>query len=300
MHTDLVDAPSSVTRRKAPGTCGELVQGHIDGQDFLVNCPIDLYAHARVEPADRAGLHLHDAQRYTKIRDTVTLAAHELMFELRHRIEVRSDIPRGKGLASSTADISAALAAVLRSGGVRASPQIFARLLTEVEPSDCTHFDGIAHVNHLTGDLFETLPAPQDLRVLVVDCGGEVDTLSFDRDKARSIYRKGRTRIVMALELLKRGLRARRDDHVAQAATTSARISQGILFKPQFDALLAVASEAGALGINCAHSGSVLGVLYRGRDRLREKLQARVEREFGASVAVLGDHRIIAGGCVEC
>jgi L-threonine kinase len=299
MHADLVDAPSRVTRQKAPGTCGELIQGHIDGQDFLVNCPIDLYAHARVEPADRPGLQLHDAQRFAKIRDTVTLAAHELMFELRHRVEVRSDIPRGKGLASSTADISAALAAVLRSSEVRASPQVFARLLTEVEPSDCTHFGGIAHVNHLTGDLFETMPAPADLRVLVVDCGGEVDTLSFDRDKARAIYRKGRTRIADALALLKRGLHTRRDDEVAQAATASARISQDILFKPQFDALLAVALEAGALGVNCAHSGSVLGVLYRGRDHFRERLQARVQREFGAAVAILGDHRIIAGGCVE-
>jgi len=244
MHADLVEAPSRVTRLKAPGTCGELVQGHIDGQDFLVNCPIDLYAHARVEPSDRPGLQLHDAPRFAKIRDTVTLAAHELMFELRHRVEVHSEIPRGKGLASSTADISAALAAVLRSGGVRTSPQVFARLLTEVEPSDCTHFDGIAHVNHLTGDLYESMPAPERLRVLVVDCGGEVDTLSFDRDKARSVYRACRGRI----------------------------------------------------GINCAHSGSVLGVLYRQRDDAGERLQARVLREFGASVSILGDHRIIAGG----
>jgi L-threonine kinase len=296
MHADLVEAPSRVTRLKAPGTCGELVQGHIDGQDFLVNCPIDLYAHARVEPSDRPGLQLHDAPRFAKIRDTVTLAAHELMFELRHRVEVHSEIPRGKGLASSTADISAALAAVLRSGGVRTSPQVFARLLTEVEPSDCTHFDGIAHVNHLTGDLYESMPAPERLRVLVVDCGGEVDTLSFDRDKARSVYRACRGRIVEAVEGLKRGLHARCDEWVAQAATLSARISQDILPKPQFEALLAVASEAGALGINCAHSGSVLGVLYRQRDDAGERLQARVLREFGASVSILGDHRIIAGG----
>jgi L-threonine kinase len=300
MGIDLLEhRAETVIRLKAPGTCGELVQGHIDGQDFLVNCPIDLYAHATVALTDRPGLQLHEADRFAKIRDTVTLAAHELMFELRHRIAVHSDIPRGKGLASSTADISAALEAVLRSCDVAASPQVFARLLTEVEPSDCTHFPGIAHLNHLTGDLVETMPAPDDLRVLVVDCGGEVDTLGFERDKARAVYRGCRDRIAAAVALLRRGLHGRRADWVAEAATASARISQDILHKPQFDTLLRAALDEGALGVNCAHSGSVLGVLHRGRARLRDRLEAMVRCEFGPSLTVLGDHRVIAGGCVE-
>jgi L-threonine kinase len=298
MHATLTE-PRTATRCKAPGTCGELVQGHLDGQDFLVNCPIDLYAHATVEAHDRAGLLLHEPERFSKIRDTVTLAAHELMFELRHRVAVASDIPRGKGLASSTADISAALQAVLQHSGVRASPAIFARLLTEVEPSDCTHFAGIAHVNHLTGDLLDALPAPRDLRVLIVDGGGEVDTIGFDRDRARAVYRGCRDKVAGMVALLKRGLHEHRDDRVAEAATQSARISQAILHKPHLDALLALAHECGALGVNCAHSGSVLGVLYRGAESMRDRLRERVLREFGAGVSILGDHRIISGGCVE-
>jgi L-threonine kinase len=298
MQAELADIRTE-TRCKAPGTCGELVQGHLDGLDFLINCPIDLYAHAAVESLDRPGLLLREPERFGKIRDTVTLAAHELMFELRHRVLVDSDIPRGKGLASSTADISAALHAVLRHSGVRASPTIFARLLTEVEPSDCTHFSGIAHVNHLTGDLMEALPAPHDLRVLIVDDGGEVDTIGFDRERARGVYRQCRALVQGMVELLKRGLRERRDDWVAGAATASARISQSILHKPHFDALLRLALDNGALGVNCAHSGSVLGVLYRGADGLRHRLAERIHREFGTDVSILGDHRVIAGGCVE-
>ncbi|MBI4506101.1 MAG: GHMP kinase, partial [Chloroflexi bacterium] len=34
-----------------PGTCGELVQGAIGGQPFLVSCPIDVYARVAVELA---------------------------------------------------------------------------------------------------------------------------------------------------------------------------------------------------------------------------------------------------------
>lgn len=298
MHIEL-DHPQTGTRTRAPGTCGELVQGHIDGRDFLVNCPIDLFSFATAQRSERPGLHFANAQLFGKVIDAITLAARRFGLELRHRLAVSSSIPRGKGMASSTADITAALAAVLQSSGARVSPQKFSYLVAEVEPSDCTNFDGIAHVNHLTGDLIETLPPPENLRVLIVDCGGEVDTIGFNRETAREVYRHQRQRIVMALALLKRGLRLRRDDWVAEAATESARLSQSILFKPQFETLLGAARDVGALGVNCAHSGTVMGVLYRGHDRLRERLIERVRREFGETLPIVGDHQIIGGGCFE-
>lgn len=31
---------------RAPGTCGEFLQGSIDGQSFLVTCPINRYSYA--------------------------------------------------------------------------------------------------------------------------------------------------------------------------------------------------------------------------------------------------------------
>jgi L-threonine kinase len=289
----------TVTRLKAPGTCGEFVQGAIDEQDFLVNCPVDLYSAATVTPCDCPGLSLQHAAQFNKIRDAVALAEYEFVLELQHHVSVTSDIPRGKGMASSTADITAALTAVLRSCDCALSAAIFARILTEVEPSDCVHFSGIAHVNHLTGDLLESLPAPADLRALVVDCGGEVDTIGFDRDRARAVYRAHQPQIKQALQLLKRGLIEGQPAWVAEAATQSAMLSQQIHFKPQFEALLTLVREAGALGVNCAHSGSVLGVLYRGSDALGTRLVARIEQAFGRDLPIIGDLQIIGGGCLE-
>ena len=54
---------------------------------------------------------------------------------------------------------------------------------------------------------------------------------------------------------------------------------------------------AGALGVNCAHSGTVLGVLYRAGARLGERLAETVETAFGSGVRIAGDFRIIGGGC---
>lgn len=292
--------PGPVARWQAPGTCGEFVQGAIEGRDFLVNCPIDLFSRATAHPGAPPGVWLRDGHSFGKIARAVALAAEAHGLDLHHELHVESPIPRGKGMASSTADICAALAALCRSCGTRLDRCGFARLLAAVEPSDCVHVPGIAHVNHLTGEVLDAFPAPVGLRVIVVDCGGEVDTLGFDRERARGVYRAHESEVAGALARLGRGLRRGESSDVAEAATESARLSQRILYKPQFDALLARAREAGALGVNCAHSGTVLGVLYRADPASRERLLRAVEAEFGADLRVVGDFAVIGGGCREC
>jgi L-threonine kinase len=285
-------------RLKAPGTCGELMQGAIDEQDFLVNCPVNLFSYATVHAAGD-GLHLHDLHRYTKIRDTIALAAHEYAFRLGHQVAIRSDIPRGKGMASSSADITAALEAVCRSCDVKLTAELFARIVTEIEPSDCVHFPGIAHVNHLTGQLLEAMPAPEGMNVLVVDCGGEIDTIAFDRQRARGVYRSNQPYLKEALAMLKRGLYENDPVAVAEAATRSATLNQQIHIKPQFEELLVTTRELGALGVNCAHSGTVLGVMYRSGDKLKSRLQADISQRFGTGISIVGDFNIISGGCYD-
>lgn len=249
-----------------------------------------------------AGLHLRNAGLHGKIAEAVDVAMrtqrgeHGPATELRHTVSVTSEIPRGKGMASSTADITAALEAVCRSCHLELTDEEFATILTTVEPSDCVHFPGISHVNHLSGQLFETLPAPRRMRALIVDCGGEVDTIGFDRDKARAIYRDNQPAIRCALQALKLGLRSGDDRTVATAATLSATLSQQILRKPQFEELLAVAREHGAYGVNCAHSGTVLGVLHDDDEHSADELADAVQRHFGRSVVMQGDYRVIGGG----
>lgn len=298
--TVTTNQPSSpLMRRKAPGTCGEFVQGAIDGRDFLVNCPIDLYSQATVYTSDKPGLHLQNPDQFSKIRDAIALAAQEFDLTFSHEMAIASDIPRGKGMASSTADITAALEAACQLCDISIPAGLFARIITEIEPSDCINFPGIAHVNHLTGDLIESMPAPTDISVIIVDCGGEIDTIGFDRERARGVYRQNQPIIAAALGLLKRGLYDGDPRAVAEAATQSAELSQQIHYKPQFKDLLAKTREVGALGINCAHSGTVLGVLYRTSDKLEASLLACIEKTFGSSVERVGTFNIIGGGCFE-
>lgn len=286
-----------VTKSIAPATCGEFVQGAIDGKDFLVNCPINLYSYAEAHKSGNAGCQLNDPLKFSKIAAATAHVALKYDLDMAHVIHVYSDIPRGKGMASSTADISAALHCVADSLFLQLSLQEFAKILTEIEPSDCVHFPGIAHVNHLTGKHIESMPAPHNLRALIVDCGGEVDTVAFDRDRARGIYRENQIKITEALYTLKRGLYRNDNYAIARAATMSAELSQLILYKPQFNELLIRSTALGALGVNCAHSGTVLGILYEGNKYLHKILYEEVRENFGDHLKVVGDYQIISGGC---
>ena len=308
-HENLSRLPQGIVTRQAPATCGELMQGAIDGHDFLVNCPIELYSQAAALPTEQAGLVVRDASQYSKVAKAVELldryVEHQQTPDKLARFEsgtgnelvVTSSIPRGKGMASSSADLAAALSVACQIRGLSLSPVEISRLIARVEPSDSVHLPGIAYVNHLNGAVHACLPAPDDLSVVIVDCGGEIDTLAFDRERAREVYRQAQAKVIATLALLKNSLRLGDPVGVALAATISARISQQILPKKPFDELLASCASEGALGVNCAHSGTVLGVLYRTSDGLGNTLIDSIKRRFGADLEIVGDHRIVAGGC---
>lgn len=300
--TSFVDADRMrpVRECKAPATCGELIQGTLGDRDFLVNCPIDLYSKALLYSSDAPGVHIRDPHSFAKVHEVIELVSKRAGLRLASRLVIDSSIPRGKGMASSTADVTAAAAVVSGYYGIVCSAVQLARLITEVEPSDCVHFPGIAHVNHLSGELIGTYPVPAGMRVLAVDCGGIVDTLSFERERARSIYRRNQALVKGMVDMLIEGLRSGDLSAVGKAASASARLSQQILPKRPFAELCALGDAHGALGVNCAHSGTVLGILHVESEEFVGAMRADIERHFGSDVDVLGDFAVVGGGCHAC
>ena len=285
------------TGARAPATCGELVQGALDGRDFLVNCPIDLYSTAVIAAGRGEGLQLLSPGAWSKAAIAISRCALAQGLSLHETLAIDSPVPRGKGMASSTADISAALSAFCLHRGIELDATAFGALIASVEPSDCVHYAGIAEVDHLSGALFALWPVPRCLRVKVFDCGGSVDTVGFDRERARAVYAERRQDVQRFLGRVRCGLMSGDLAAIGAAATESARTSQLILAKPQLEELIALARSLGACGVNCAHSGTVLGVLYPDSPWLDETLAAAVADAFGTDLTLLGDHLIVGGGC---
>ena len=71
------------------------------------------------------------------------------------------------------------------------SPESIASIALSVEPTDGVMFPGIALFDHRCGSIAESLGAPPPMEVIVIDTGGTVDTLEFNRTDRTALVGKG-------------------------------------------------------------------------------------------------------------
>jgi L-threonine kinase len=255
-----VTAGASLGRVALPAACGELVQGTLDGVRCLVSCPINWYSIAEVGLRPEPGWEVPADSPKAAAALRVGLA-HLGRTELGGRLRLISDVPRGRGYASSTADVGAALYALGRALGQSLVVADVARLAVSVEPSDSTVFPGLALFDHRGGSFHERLGPAPPLAVVVVDPGGEVDTLAFNRQDHREVLARLAPQHREAFTLLFEGLQRGDWRAIGEAATLSARAHQAILLDPLLEMVLTLARSVGGLGVCRAHSGTVLGLL---------------------------------------
>lgn len=266
-----IDATPRPATVAMPGTCGELVQGTMEGVPFLVSCPVPLFSHvtATVESGDPVGQPDRAVVLGPADSPKALAAARALLGALgvsvRVRLAIRSSIPRGKGLASSTADVGATLFALARALGVGLTPADAARLAVHVEPTDGSLFPGVVLFDHRGGRLYQPLGVPPPMLALALDFGGEVDTVAFNRVDRSAILREVEPLAREALGLVAAGIAEGDPRLVGQGATISARANQRVLAKPQLDAVIALGRETSAVGVNVGHSGTVIGLLFDAR-----------------------------------
>lgn len=241
---------------RVPGSCGELVQGCIGGQPFLVTCPVNLYTRVVVTDAnhDSKGL---GTKAYQALQDTLSFLG-EARFPF--GIMLDSELPQGKGMASSSADIAAVVFAVSAAFGRRLTAEETACLAVGIEPTDGVFFDGIVRFNQMNGECLEHMGCFPRLKIAVFDTGGAVDTLAFHRRKdLPALSAANEQQVRQALALLHAPCTA---ESIAEAASCSAMANQTILAKEALTDILQDVRRLGALGVNTAHSGTVLGVLF--------------------------------------
>lgn len=243
-----------------PGTCGELAQGILDGLPFHVSCPVDIYSRAEVRLGPGRGIEFSPgfAKAGEAVRRTLEVVGRP---DLGGQLTVSSRLPRCKGMASSTADVAAAIAATARALGESMAPRQIADIALSIEPTDGSVFPDIVLFDHLSGGLLESLGPPPPIDVIALDFGGEVDTIAFNKEDRSELLGKLAPQARESLELVRAGIAFGDPILLGRGATLSARANQGILHKPQLEDVIALASEVGAAGVCVGHSGTVIGVL---------------------------------------
>ncbi|HHY39311.1 MAG TPA: hypothetical protein GX507_10345 [Clostridia bacterium] len=205
-------------------------------------------------------------------------------------ISITSEIPVGKGMASSTADIASSVYALLAAAGkqpIIIDPVFVAEIALSIEPTDGSLFPGIVLFDHREGKMLETLGEAPQIDIVILDFGGGVDTIEFNRHYRRDVLKKHEDTIRRALELATHGIKNHDLKALGEAATLSAKVNQEILYKPYLDHVIAFGSEVGALGVNVAHSGSVVGLLIDRRGTDATAVAGLVRKRFDARCSVI-------------
>ena len=280
---------------RVPGSCGELVQGLLAGGYFLVSCPVDFFATVSVEIfAGGPGVNAPEdcPKTAAAVKATLTYLGRE---DVRIEVSVSNPIPRSKGLGSSSADVAAAIAATGIALGKELSPQDVARLAVSVEPTDGVMFPGLAVFDHREGRKMEVLGAPPPMEMVALDFGGTVDTLRFNREDHRHAWESVAVETEEALGLVRSGILNCDAALVGRGASISAQAGQQVLLKPELPQVMDFATYVGAVGVNIAHSGTVIGVLLDARQRRGLSVYKQAQKVFPHAESVQ-HFRLMAGG----
>lgn len=280
---------------RAPGVCGELVQGMLEESYFLVTCPVDFFSRVRVELYQN-GSGVAGPPDCPKAAAAVQATLVYLEREkLSARLTISNPIPRSKGMGSSSADVTASIAATALALGKNLTPGEIARLALLVEPTDGIMFPGIALFDHRAGKLAEELGPPPPMEIVAPDFGGSVDTLEFNQVDRRAMWQSIKSPTLEALQLVRQGIKETDPGLVGRGASISSEASQQVHLNPQLPRVMEFAASVGAAGVCVGHSGTIIGVLLDAQERRGKSVFRRAQETF-SDAEIVHHFRLLGGG----
>lgn len=243
------------------GTFGELLQGvGMDEQNFLITLPINRYSKVTFQSLPEF-TDLIVSPSYRLKSKKIAMRILELYgFHRGGLIEINSNIPVGKGLASSSADIVATARALDQCFNLNLSSAQIEALIQEIEPTDGVMYEGIVSYYHRAVKLRECLGPVPDFSIVSLDEGGEIDTTEFNKI-SRTFGVAEKREYDELLNSISIAIKEKRLETIGEISTRSAMLNQRLLEKKQFKQVLDICQIVKGLGIVITHSGTCIGIL---------------------------------------
>lgn len=279
------------------GSCGEIVQGQTGEGEFLTSYSIPLYSKAVIRYNKKS---IFPWKLYPKATQALRkmLAHFGEEDKLSHmELHIAGNIPRGKGMSSSTADIGAVIGACCSLLSIKVDPVFATQIAASIEPTDSIFFDQLTMVDPLSGCFIQTVGNIKNCKVLILEPPQKVDTLSIRKRKDYKIIKdKNKPSYRSLLCRMNKNGENIELNRLGSLATESALLNEELLPKSKLIEILEITKKLGGIGINIAHSGSVVGILLNEDDNTKAYIQSFVKESISRYYGRMYCLPIIEGG----
>ena len=280
---------------KSHASFGELLQGRLpDGRDMLVTLPIDMWSVCNLTAIERMGPLVINCD-LSKSRQVAEMLLQKLGVNSGWEITISfsRNIPVGKGLSSSTADMLSTVRALQEIFGFLLREKTISEIFSRIEPHDGLMYKSCVVYDHRKGELIKELVYIPDFAIVAIDLGGVVDTVDYNRELQFSEATLAAYSVLLGE--LERCFHAADDRGIARCATQSTRMHLAMRPDKRREKIFGSYERIGAMGVLNTHSGTCLGMIFPGKLEGAEldELAGRLQSEFGHDVFVTNTLRLL-------
>lgn len=249
-----------------PGSIGEIIQGNYKGIDILMSCPINLFTKVRVFECNsvKKGLNRKSIMLLENLLKKWNLQEYINKLD----IEIQSNIPKGKGFASSTADLCGTYYSLIKLFNREFHEEELIRECIKIEPTDSIIFNKMTIFDYKNGSFKECIGDYLEFYLLVFEGQNTVNTVDFNKKVSVPL-----SSIDDIIDDLKDGIRQKDIKKIAQASTESIIRNQNRL---KYDILSEVIRQKDiivGLGVLGAHSGDLMAIIFDDLEKVERALK---------------------------
>lgn len=286
---------------RCPSTCGELVQGYINKNEYISSYCIDMYSRASISLISPKNFHQKNNLEgknkslcaIKNILDYLDVDGIEIEnIDLR----IKSRIPTGKGMASSTADIGASVMALLDYLDMSMDVNDISKIVSKVEPTDSIYHENICIFDPIRGKKKEDIGILPFEKVLVLEPYSRINTIKLrKRNRYYNLLKQNAPYTKAAFQMLKEGIEKKEIKKIRDALFNSALANESIKKTP-FLREIGQIVEKYEVAANISHTGTVIGILMD--RRVDEEKLAREIKDSSISRVYKKQYmkKIICGG----
>ena len=244
-----------------PASCGEFVQGILDNEEYLSSYAIDMFSIASLEEK-KEDINLGSKKSRKAIEKVFEKFNIPIEESKNISLDLKSNIPIGKGMASSTADIGATIKATLSILNKKLNDEEISLIASEIEPTDSIILYKNSIFNPINGSVKKYLSSFDNGRVIILEPKEILETkIIRSNPNYLNIKLENKSIIKKSFNLLEKGLTNNDLKLIGEACTLSSLANENIHKKPYLNEIIEISQNMNAYGVNIAHSGTVIGIL---------------------------------------